>query len=58
MGIKNIHILLISLSIVMSGVFGFWALGHEMRGLSVAAFVLLGGLSIYFINFLKKLKTL
>lgn len=58
MGIKNIHIFLISCSVVVAVIFGFWALGHAypvLGGLSLAA---AAGLAIYGVNFLKKTKNL
>jgi hypothetical protein len=58
MGIKNIHIFLISASILCSLVFGFWAVTHEFATLGYITFAIAIGLIIYGIQFLKKAKTL
>jgi uncharacterized membrane protein HdeD (DUF308 family) len=58
MGIKRIHITLITASIILSLFFGFWALGHNFRGLGY--FSLLTGIVLVFygIQFIKKAKVL
>ena len=58
MGIKNIHIALISCSVIIALVFGFWALNHNYQILGCVSLVVAIGLSAYGVNFLKKAKSL
>lgn len=58
MGIKNIHIILISASVILSLVFGFWGVTHDFKALGGIAFALAVGLTIYGVQFLKKAKAL
>lgn len=58
MGIKNIHIMLISCSVLVALVFGFWALNHDYRLLGYVSLIVAAGLVVYGINFLNKVKSL
>ena len=58
MGIKNIHIALISCSVIVSLVFGFWAMGHNYQMLGATAVIAAVALVVYGISFLKKVKML
>jgi hypothetical protein len=58
MGIKNIHIILIAASVLLSLVFGFWAVTHDYNTLGYISFALAIGLIVYGIQFLKKAKVL
>ncbi len=58
MGIKNIHIILISASVLVSVVFGIWSLNNHYQILGYISLVSAVGLIVYGINFLKKVKTL
>ena len=56
MGIKNIHIVLITASIGLAVLFGLWAITHDYNGLGYASLITAVALVIYGISFLKKLK--
>jgi uncharacterized membrane protein HdeD (DUF308 family) len=58
MGIKNIHILLISASSLVSLLFGYWALNHNYTGLGYVSLGLGIALIVYGIQFIKKAKDL
>ena len=58
MGIKNIHIVLISCSVLVAGVFGGWSLNNDYQIGGYVSFTVAAALVIYGINFLKKVKTL
>ncbi len=58
MGIKNIHIVLISASSVVALAFGLWALGHDLAILGLTSILAGGGLIIYCLSFIRKAKTL
>jgi len=53
MGIKNIHILLISCSVLVAVFFGLWSLSHAFKALGVCSLVIAVGLFFYGINFIK-----
>ncbi len=58
MGIKNIHIALISASIILGVAFGLWSLQNAYPLLGYASLAAAVALVFYGINFLKKAKTL
>jgi len=58
MGIKNIHVLLIVISILLCLGFGFWTLNHDYMIWGYASFAITLGLVIYLIQFIKKMKVL
>ena len=58
MGIKNIHIVLISCSVAVAGAFGFWALNHAYQGLGYVSLVAAVALVVYGVTFLNKVKSL
>ena len=58
MGIKSIHVFLITSASIMAGIFGTWGLTHNYSVLGIASIACGFGLIIYCINFLKKAKTL
>ena len=58
MGIKNIHIALISCSIAIALVFGVWGLKNSYQILGSVSLAAAVGLAVYGINFLKKVKHL
>jgi len=58
MGIKNIHVLLIVISILLSVVFGFWLLDHAYTIGGYISFIVAIALVIYLIQFVKKMKVL
>ena len=58
MGIKNIHVLLIVISILLCLGFGIWALYHNFTVWGYASFAITFALVIYLIQFIKKMKVL
>jgi hypothetical protein len=58
MGIKNIHIMLISASSLILGLFGFWGLNNNFQLLGYLSILITVCLVIYGIQFIKKTKTL
>ncbi|MBI3602573.1 MAG: hypothetical protein HY209_06765 [Candidatus Omnitrophica bacterium] len=58
MGIKNIHIVLITASVVLSLIFGLWALTHDYVFLGGCSLVAVVGFAIYGIQFIKKTRGL
>ena len=58
MGIKNIHIVLISCSVLVALVFGLWSFNNNYQPGGCISFVIAAALVIYGINFLKKVKIL
>ena len=58
MGIKNIHIILITASVLVCLFFGFWSVNNAHVWWGVTAFVVAAALTVYGINFIKKAKTL
>lgn len=58
MGIKNIHIFLISAASILALGFGIWALTHNYVGLGYCSLASAVGLVIYGIQFVKKAKVL
>ena len=58
MGIKNIHIILISASILLSLVFGLWGLNHDFKTLGYISLLTSVSLVIYGVQFIKKVKVL
>ena len=56
MGIKNIHLFLITAALALSLVFGFWALNHDFQLLGWISMAAAVGLVIYGVQFLKKVK--
>lgn len=58
MGIKNIHITLISAASLIAIIFGIWGMRHEYASLGIISLASAVGLIIYSVTFLKKVKTL
>ncbi len=58
MGIKNIHIFLISASVTIGVIFGLWCLNNQFSLFGVVSFAFAVGLSIYGWQFLKKVKSI
>jgi hypothetical protein len=58
MGIKNIHIVLISCSVLIALIFGIWALKNNYAILGYVSLSAAVGLVVYGIKFLKKVKGL
>ncbi len=58
MGIKNIHIVFICASILISVVFGFWGLKNDYHALGYVSLVLAIGLIVYGVSFFKKIRAL
>jgi len=58
MGVKNIHLVLIVVSIVLSLGFGLWALNHGCAVWGYGSFAVAAGLVIYCVQFVKKMKVL
>ncbi len=58
MGIKNIHIILITASVLVCVLFGFWSVNNARVGWGITAFVVAAALIVYGISFIKKAKTL
>ncbi len=58
MGIKNIHIVLITASVVLSLVFGVWSLTHDYTALGYGSLVAAVGLTVYGVKFIQKVKGL
>jgi hypothetical protein len=58
MGIKNIHITLISASSMLSLIFGVWALNHDFQILGYLSLIISVGLVVYGVQFIKKAKAL
>lgn len=56
MGIKNIHLFLITVAIVLSVVFGLWALNHDFQWLGYGSLASAIGLFFYGLGFIKKVK--
>ncbi len=58
MGIKNIHITLIAVSVLLSVVFGFWCMNNAFQILGYVSLVAGAALAFYGVNFIKKARTL
>ncbi len=58
MGIKTIHIVLISCAVLVAGFFGYWALNNGRQPLGLAAFVTALALAVYGFFFLQKARKL
>ncbi len=58
MGIKNIHIVLISASVLLCLFFGLWSVNNGHGAWGVVSFIIAAGLIIYAIDFVKKAKKL
>ena len=58
MGIKNIHILLISAASLMGVLFGVWGITHGFTMLGIGAMVFAFCLVFYGVQFIKKARTL
>ncbi len=58
MGIKNIHIALISASIILSVLFGLWSLTHAYQVLGCVSLLAGVALVFYGINFIKKVRAI
>jgi hypothetical protein len=58
MGVKNIHVVLIVVSIILSLSFGFWTLNHEYTAWGYCSFTITLGLIVYCAQFIKKMRTL
>lgn len=58
MGIKNIHIILITASVLVCLFFGLWSVNNAHVWWGVTAFAVAAALTVYGINFIKKAKTL
>jgi hypothetical protein len=58
MGIKYIHVTLIVVSIVLALGFGLWTLNHNYTIWGYCSFAVAIGLTIYCIQFVKKMKVL
>ena len=58
MGIKNIHILLISASSLLALVFGVWGLNNDYKVLAYCSLAAAVGLIVYGVQFVKKAKVL
>ncbi len=58
MGIKNIHLLLIVISIILCMVFGVWTMGHDYTAWGYCSFAITVGLIVYCVQFIKKMKAL
>lgn len=56
MGIRNIHIILISASIILSVIYGAWCLNHDYIVFAWSSFIMAAGLVIYGIKFIRKTK--
>jgi len=58
MDIKNIHVLLIVVSIILCLGFGIWAFNHDAMAIGSLSFILTAGLVVYLMQFIKKMKAL
>lgn len=58
MGIKNIHLILIIISILFFLCLGFWSLKHNHTGGGIGSLIVALGLIPYCINFIRGLKNL
>lgn len=58
MGIKGIHIALISVAIVLAFILGIWGLSHHYTMIGIISLVSSVALLIYGISFIKKAATL
>lgn len=58
MGIKNIHIALIVVSLAITFIFGIWGLKNDYQLLGCISMVVAIGLIFYGVDFLKKVKSL
>ena len=58
MGVKNIHVLLIVISILLFVFFGVWTLNHNDTISAYVSFAIAVALLIYCINFIKKMRAL
>ena len=57
-GIKNIHIALISVATILAVILGFWGISHQYKMIGIISFIAAVSLLFYGISFLKKAKTL
>ncbi len=58
MGVKNIHVLLIVFSILLSLFFGWWTLNHNYMLSAYCSFAFAVALIVYCISFIKKMRAL
>jgi hypothetical protein len=58
MGIKNIHIVLISASVLLAAVFGLWSLKNAHNAWAIMSFAVAIGLIAYGMSFVKKARRL
>jgi hypothetical protein len=58
MGIKGIHIVLISVSIITIAFFGYWTLNHNYTAAAYSSFLIAAALVVYGIMFIQKAKAL
>lgn len=56
MGIINIHLFLITVAILLSLGFGWWALHHSFQILGYCSLAIAVGLFFYGLQFIKKVK--
>jgi hypothetical protein len=58
MGIKQVHLLIITASIVFSVIFGFWILQHNYPIVAYGSFAAATALTVYCVKFINKTKAL
>ncbi len=58
MGIKNIHLVLIIVSILFSFGFGWWNMNHDYALWGYLSVIVGAGLLVYCTQFIKKMKVL
>ncbi len=58
MGIKNIHMFLVSAACLLALIFGLWALAHGYSALGYCSLAATVGLVIYGAQFIKKVRAL
>ena len=58
MGIKQIHIALITISIILCLMFGFWVLNHDYKLAAYCSFAVAIALIVYCVQFIKKTKVM
>ena len=58
MGVKNIHVVLIAVSILLSFGFGLWLIAHSFTAWGCLSFAITVALLIYCVDFIRKMKVL
>lgn len=58
MGVKHIHVVLILVSIILSILFGLWTMKHHYDIWAYVSFATAAGLTIYCVQFIRKIRTL